>query len=87
VVVVEAGFALLLVLRPTPGLHWGVLVARYKPPCTIRKIWAPVAADASLVVGVPASLELGGALAGAQLLAAGAVDLVTRSRGFCTNFS
>ena len=77
VVMVEAGFALLLVLGSTPGLHLSVELARREPPCTIRQIWASV--TASLPLPVPASFELSRCLAGAQLAAAVAVDLVATS--------
>ena len=71
VVMVEAGFTLLLVLGPTPGLHLSVELARRVPPCTIRQIWAAVAAR--LPLPLPASLLFARALVGAQLFAAGAV--------------
>ena len=77
VVMVEAGFALLLILGPTPGLHLSVQMARRVPPCTIRQIWASV--TASLPVPMPASFVLACGLAGPQLTAAGAVDLFATS--------
>jgi hypothetical protein len=77
VVMVEAGFALLLVLGSTPGLHLSVELARREPPCTIRQIWASV--TASLPLPVPASFVWSRCLAGAQLAAAAAVDLVATS--------
>ena len=71
VVMVEAGFALLLVLGPTPGLHLSVQMARRVPPCTIRQIWAAV--TARLPLPLPASFLFARALAGAQLFATGAM--------------
>lgn len=77
VVMVEAGFALLLVLGSTPGLHLSVELARREPPCTIRQIWASV--TASLPMPMPASFVWSRCLAGSQLAAAAAVDLVATS--------
>jgi hypothetical protein len=85
VMVVEAGFALLLILGPTPGLHLSVELARRVPPCTIRQIWASVTASLPRLLSVPAFLGSGAALAGAQLSAAGAVDLVATSTGSGAN--
>ena len=85
VMMVETSVALLLVLGSTPGLHLSVELARRVPPCTIRQIWAAVTASLPRLLSVPAFLRSDAALAGAQLSAAGAVDLVATSTGSGAN--
>ena len=85
VMVVEAGFALLLILGPTPGLHLSVELAGRVPPGTISQIWAAVTASLPRLLSVTSFLRPDAALAGAQLSAAGAMDLVATSTGSCAN--